>query len=196
MFVVIRIYRGTSNAAEVDRRIVASLVPVMRQMPGFRSYTAVDFGGGAICSVSLFDGRAEAEAATTEARGIVQATLTDLVPNPPEMRMGVVMSSTRTGGAASHIAIRTYDGCPDAQELDRRIATHLMPALRAMAGFRSYATADLGAGRVASISLFDSQANAESATAQVRGLVAEHLKDMVPNPPEVLVGRVMSENPA
>lgn len=193
MFIAIRVYRGTSNPEEINRRIVACLVPVLRRMPGFRNYTTVDLSGGTICSVSLFDSRAEADAATAEARGIVQATLTDLVPNPPEVRMGVVMSSVRGEGGPSHIAIRTYDGCKDAQELDRRIGAHLMPTLRAMPGFRGYTTSDLGGGRVASISLFDSAVNADNANAQVRPLVAAHLADMLPTPPEVLVGRVLSE---
>ncbi len=193
MFIAIRVYRGTTNPEEVNRRIVASLVPVMRRMPGFRNYTTVDLGGGTICSVSLFDSRAEADAATAEARGIVQATLTVLVPNPPEVRMGVVMSTVRGAGEPSHIAIRTYDGCKDAQELDRRIGAHLMPALRAMPGFRGYTTSDLGGGRVASISLFDSAVNADNANAQARPLVAAHLADILSSPPEVLVGRVMSE---
>lgn len=145
------------------------------------------------CSVSLFDSRAEADAATTDLRSIVQASLTELVPNPPDVRMGTVMSTTRGEGASPHIAIRTYDGCKDAQELDRRVGAHLLPTLHAMPGFRSYSTADLGEGRVASISLFDSAANAASAHALAGPPVAAHLAGMVPTPPEELVGRVMSE---
>lgn len=194
MFIAIRIYRGTTRPDEIDRLIVGSLVPVMRRMPGFRNYTTADLGGGTVCSLSLFDSRAEADAATAEARGIVNTTLTELVPNPPEVRVGVVMSTERAGAAPSHIAIRTYDGCHDPQELDRRIGVRLMPTLRAMPGFRGYTTTDLGGGRVASISLFDSAANADHANAQARPLVAANLADMLSTPPEVLVGRVLSEN--
>ncbi len=196
MFVAIRIYRDTTDPAEIDRRIVGALVPVMRRMPGFRSYTTADLGGGSVMSVSLFDSRAEAETATAEARGLVQTLLTDLVPKAPEVRLGEVMSSTRGEGAPGSIAIRTYRDCADAQALDRRIAAQLMPALRAMAGFRGYTTVDLGGGTVASISTFDTAAHADAANVQVRPLVAAHLADLIKTAPDVLVGRVLSETRA
>ena len=74
--------------------------------------------------------------------------------------METVMSTTRGEGPPPRIAIRAYDGCKDAQELDRRVGAHLLATLRAMPGFRGYSTADLGEGRVACISLLDSAANA------------------------------------
>ena len=78
------------------------------------------------------------------------------------------MSTTRGEGPPPRIAIRAYDGCKDAQELDRRVGAHLLATLRAMPGFRGYSTADLGEGRVACISLLDSAANAANDHALVQ----------------------------
>lgn len=95
MFIAIRKYSGCTDPAEINRRIVASLVPVLRAMPGFRSYTTIDIGGGVIASISEFDSRAEAEQATDKARDLVRQTLADLVPNPPEITIGETMSQVR-----------------------------------------------------------------------------------------------------
>ena len=95
MFIAIRKYSGCKDPAEINRRIVASLVPFLREMPGFRSYTTMDIGGGVIASISEFNTRAEAEQATEKARDLVRQTLSELVPNPPEVTIGETMSQIR-----------------------------------------------------------------------------------------------------
>lgn len=92
------------------------------------------------------------------------------------------------------ISFRTYEGCRDARELDRRVMEALIPKLRRFDGFHSYSIVDLGNKRVMSISVFDTRAQAEEATMQVRSLVREHLSDLLPNPPEVMIGEVLSES--
>ena len=95
MFIAIRKYSGCKDPAEINRRIVASLVPILRKMPGFRSYTTMDIGGGVVASISEFDSRADAEYANNQARELVRQTLTDLVPNPPEITVGETLSQVR-----------------------------------------------------------------------------------------------------
>jgi len=94
------------------------------------------------------------------------------------------------------VSFRKYDGCKDTAALNRRVQDTLVSKVKAMKGFRSYTVVDLGGGSVASISVFDTRADAEAANASVRGLVQQSLLDLVPNPPTVMVGEVLSETRA
>ena len=95
MFIAIRKYSGCQDAQEVNRRVLRDLLPAMKGMRGFRSYTVVDMGGGIVASISTFDSCGDAESATIAVRGLVRKTLSDLVPNPPEVTIGQVLSDTR-----------------------------------------------------------------------------------------------------
>jgi hypothetical protein len=94
------------------------------------------------------------------------------------------------------MTIRTYQGCSDPGALDRRVQAAIVPKLKAMAGFRSYTTVDLGGGAVASVSAFDTKAHAEAANQTAPGLVAEHLRDLLPSTPSVAFGPVLSTHTA
>lgn len=90
------------------------------------------------------------------------------------------------------MAIRRYEGCPDARELDRRIRVTVMPLVRVVPGMLSYSVVDFGGGRVATVSVYDSWEHAEGSTAEVAALVKAHLADLLPGPPEVMVGEVVA----
>jgi len=91
------------------------------------------------------------------------------------------------------ISLRKYDGCRDAAEVNRRVLDRLMPKLRRYDGFQSYTIVDLGNHSAMSISVFDTKAQAESANMQVRALVREALHDLLPFPPEIMMGEILSE---
>ena len=92
-------------------------------------------------------------------------------------------------------AIRLYQNCTDIKELKKRIEEELLPAIRDMEGYRSYMVVDCGDDdEVASISLFDTQQQAEQANDQVRQIVQSSLADLVPESPVVSVGEVIIEN--
>ena len=93
-----------------------------------------------------------------------------------------------------YVTIRKYAGCGDLKEINRVARDELLPVLRKVAGFRSYAVVDTGNGSAASIGMFDSQAAAETANQRAREVVQRtSLKDLLPNPPEITVGEVLSE---
>ena len=92
MFIAIRKYAGCKDVREVNRRVVASLIPSLREFPGYQSYSIVDFGNNTATSISVFDTREQAEDATQRVWDIVQRTLSDLLPNPPEVTIGEVLS--------------------------------------------------------------------------------------------------------
>jgi hypothetical protein len=96
MHVTIRKYPDCRNAKEVNRIAVAELLPVLRAVPGFRSYTIVDTGPGSILSIGVFDSEESAEAANARAREVVARTgMASLLPSPPEITIGELMSDAR-----------------------------------------------------------------------------------------------------
>jgi hypothetical protein len=71
VFVAIRKYDGCTDAAALSLRVQEKLVPAIRILKGFRSYTVLDLGGGSVASISAFDTRQDAEAANQSVRGLV-----------------------------------------------------------------------------------------------------------------------------
>ena len=92
MYVTIRKYARCGDAKEINRIAQAEILPLLRKVPGFRSYTTVDAGSHVVVSISTFDSKASAEAANTAARGVVQKSMAKLLPNPPEITVGEVLA--------------------------------------------------------------------------------------------------------
>lgn len=188
-----RLYRSVILPAEIDRRVVTGIVPALRTLPGFISFTTVDFGGGRFGSFTLYARREEAERVSAAAPSVVRNSLGDLIPGPAELRGGEVLRRMRTAGKASVLVMRRYDGCPDPAELDRRIATQMLPRFAALPGFHGYCLVDDGGGRVSSLNLFGTPEDADMLGVLAGPLVQRHLSDLLPLAPETLVGQVLSE---
>lgn len=92
MFIAIRIYDGTGDAAEINRIAQSDLVPLLKAQLGFLSYDIADAGTGSVFSVTTFDTREQAEAANRSARKVVQKMRKNLMPNPPTITAGEVLS--------------------------------------------------------------------------------------------------------
>jgi hypothetical protein len=92
MFIAVRVYDRTGDAAEINRIVQSDLAPLFRAHPGFISYDIADAGTGSIFSVTTFDTREQAEAANRIAREVVQKMRKDLMPDPPTITVGEVLS--------------------------------------------------------------------------------------------------------
>jgi hypothetical protein len=92
MYAIIRSYTATGSVEEIVRGVEALVLPMLKERPGFRAYHAGRSEEG-VFSVSLFDSRAEAEAAHEAVRGIVAANLAELLPQPPVVTRGEVLVS-------------------------------------------------------------------------------------------------------
>jgi hypothetical protein len=91
--------------------------------------------------------------------------------------------------------IRQYEGCTDPQEVKRLLDAELLPAIRDMDGYHSYVAIDCGDGDVTSISLFNTEQQAESANEQVAKMIeAQKLTDLLPEEPVIMMGEVLVEN--
>ena len=116
MFVVIRKYAAEAAAEEVARRVGEGLVPVLRDLPGFRAYYAFVGEDNRPVSVSIVAARADAVLANRRVRDWVASNMADLIPDPPEITMGemLVDAATFGGGAgeeeAAGVGIRESRG--------------------------------------------------------------------------------------
>ncbi len=96
MYVTIRKYPVCKNVKEVNRVAMAELLPVLKQVAGFRSYVIVDSGNGTITSIGMFDTKASADAANDRAREVVRKSgMAELLPNPPDITVGEVLSDAK-----------------------------------------------------------------------------------------------------
>jgi heme-degrading monooxygenase HmoA len=72
---IYRIERGTY--AELMERAREGMAPILRDSPGFVFYATTDVGGGRLVSVSTWETREQAEAATEKAAQWVGENLAD-----------------------------------------------------------------------------------------------------------------------
>jgi hypothetical protein len=87
-----------------------------------------------------------------------------------------------------YTVIRRYEGVKDTAEVVRRATGEFSGMLAEREGFQGYWVVDAGGGVIASITVFDTQQQAEESTAAAAGWVGENLAELVPNPPEVTAG--------
>jgi hypothetical protein len=95
MFVTIRKYSGTGDAKEINRIAMAEILPVLRKVPGFKSYVTIDTGNHTVASIGMFDNKASADAANLSARDVVKKHMVKLLPNPPEITLGEVLGEAK-----------------------------------------------------------------------------------------------------
>jgi hypothetical protein len=92
MFASIRMYDGVTDVAAVGKGAEAKIFPILKSHEGFVSYNLVSAGTDSVISVSVYDTRDQAEAASNAIREVVQGTLGTLMPNPPKTVVGEVIS--------------------------------------------------------------------------------------------------------
>ena len=95
MQATIRRYEGVDAArtAEVVERVNETLVPQLRELPGFSGYYVIDAGNGVISSISLFETAEQAEESTKlVAEWITDENLDTAIPNAPKITSGKVVA--------------------------------------------------------------------------------------------------------
>ena len=92
MYVAVRRYEGVTDPEEAGRITREVFVPVIREMPGFVGYYDVDAGDGVMVSISVFEHKEAEEQSTFKARDFVAKDLEPLLPNPPQVTAGEVLT--------------------------------------------------------------------------------------------------------
>jgi hypothetical protein len=90
MYGTIRRYKVT-KPKEFNERVNASFINVIRKVPGFISYVAIDEGDGWWASVSLFESKEGIIQSDKVAADWVRQNAADLTSGAPEITAGIVV---------------------------------------------------------------------------------------------------------
>lgn len=202
VFISIRHYDGIDPAdlAEGERITREGFVPLISASEGFIAYYVVYPDDGTTTAINIFETREQALASNELAREFIVENLAPLLPNPPlivegSLDIGFVetLDDMGDGNVSSlHAGVRIYDGF-EAADLDEFVAIvedGFLPIMRETDGFFGYYLMNNGAGAVAAVSIFDSEASALASNEKARDFVAENLTAFLPNNPSVSSGRV------
>jgi heme-degrading monooxygenase HmoA len=89
MFTSIRKYRVRRGLAEeLACRVRESFVPMMRRMPGFRSYYLLDGGPDVLITISVFESADEALASNEQSANWVRNNVLEFTKGMPEVMIG------------------------------------------------------------------------------------------------------------
>ena len=95
MHATIRRYEGVDAARtnEVVEQVNETLVPQLRELPGFSGYYVIDAGNGVLSSISLFETPEQANESTKlVAEWITDENLEKAIPNAPKITSGKVVA--------------------------------------------------------------------------------------------------------
>jgi hypothetical protein len=95
MHATIRRYEGvdTTRTNEVAAKVNETLVPELRELPGFAGYYLIEAGNGVLSSLSLFETSAQAEESTKlVAKWITDENFGKAIPNAPKITSGKVVA--------------------------------------------------------------------------------------------------------
>ena len=95
MFATIRSYHGVdqTRAAELTDKVNETLMPLLKELPGFDGYYLVDAGNGLFTSLGLFETSEQGEASTKlVSKWIHDEKLDRLLPNEPKIMNGKVVA--------------------------------------------------------------------------------------------------------
>jgi hypothetical protein len=92
MYVAVRRYEGVTDPQKAGQLVDEGFVPIISEMPGFVAYYFVDAGDGVMVSTSVFEHKDAEEQSNFRAGEFVAEHLAPLLPNPPQVTAGEVVS--------------------------------------------------------------------------------------------------------
>ena len=104
MFATIRRYESIDNAHadELVKKVDDTLLPSLKELPGFNGYFLIEAGDGVMSSIGFYDTSAHADESTRVASEWVrEQKLEQVLPNAPKITSGeVVVQKTSELGQA------------------------------------------------------------------------------------------------
>ena len=95
MHATIRRYEGvdTTRMGEIVDKVNLTLLPQLRELPGFSGYFLIEAGNGVVSSFGLFETSEQAD----ESKALVTKWISDenfnsAIPNPPKITSGKVVA--------------------------------------------------------------------------------------------------------
>ena len=95
MHATIRRYEGvdTTRMGEIVGKVNNTLVPQLRELPGFSGYYLLEADNGVLSSFGLFETREQAdESKTLVTKWISDENFNSAIPNPPKITSGKVVA--------------------------------------------------------------------------------------------------------
>jgi hypothetical protein len=96
-----------------------------------------------------------------------------------------------------HAAVRIFQLNPDkVDKFKQKKNEDFLLVIREVSSFRAYHALDAGAGRIASVGVFDDRAGAEESIKMATDTIRQNMARLAPNRPEVLEGEVYATEAA
>jgi hypothetical protein len=95
MHATIRRYEGvdTTRMSDIIGKVNTTLVPQLRELPGFSGYYLIEAGNGVLTSLGLFETSEQAdESKTLVTKWISDENFSAALPNPPKITSGKVVA--------------------------------------------------------------------------------------------------------
>jgi hypothetical protein len=95
MHATIRRYEGvdTTRTDEVSSKVKETLVPQLRELPGFAGYYLIEADNGVLSSLGLFETSEQADESTKlVAKWITDENFATAIPNAPKITSGKVVA--------------------------------------------------------------------------------------------------------
>ena len=89
-----------------------------------------------------------------------------------------------------YAVVRRYEGVRDSKKVRQLVDEGFVPIISEMPGFVAYYWVDAGDGVIVSTSVFEHKDAEEQSTFRAGEFVEEHLRPLLPNPPQVTAGEV------
>ncbi len=89
-----------------------------------------------------------------------------------------------------YATVRRYEGVSNTSEVARLVNEGFIPIISEMPGFVAYYHVNAGDGVIVSTSVFEHKDAEEQSNFRAGEFVEEHLRPLLPNPPQVTAGEV------
>jgi hypothetical protein len=91
-----------------------------------------------------------------------------------------------------YATVRRYEGVTDPSEVRRQVEEGFVPIISEMPGFVAYYFVDAGDGVMVSTSVFEHKDAEEQSNWRAGEFVAQHLEPLLPNPPQITTGEIVT----
>jgi heme-degrading monooxygenase HmoA len=154
----------------------AELVPQTRQQPGFRRYFTVRTGEDSLVSVTVWDGKEQAEQAAERLSAWVRAELGPSLVAVENHVGEMVISSVPSGDIGGYARVGLWRFTPGTSDaVAERVRAEMVPQMEREPGFVGYGAARTGADSAISVSAYATKAQAQMAGEKAAAWVREHV---------------------
>ena len=184
--VVVRLYTDSGPLIGKIRESEAEVREIMTAVPGFRAYSIIDTGGGAL-SVTACEDKAGCDESIRRAAEWIKTNLPGANIAPPQIveGEGVFRIEHRVSEKPPHVAVRVFSE-PAPNGIREREAD-IREIMTGTPGFRAFSAIDNGSGGV-TITACDDKASTDECSRRMREWVQATFPQAAPRTPQIIEG--------